>query len=163
MIRPPFSPEDFTRSDPGSKLLMSLWFEIQGKNRLIVDTYQFAPIDCRVETPDGELVEYLELERRDNHWKSGKFPFPDVHVPVKKGEYFKAIDCKGRFISISGFFSDIIVAPMQSIVESPVKESWNKRMNGVEKFHSVPTEQFTHHQVPAKVLKAFQDKFYVFS
>ena len=107
------------------------------QNWLINNGYSVTPLphgnykwDCLAES---ELEKaYVEVERR-NSWADGKFPFPTVHVPVRR---YKSGDA--WLFVVRRDLNAALVAFFRYLLSSDIIELPNKFVSAGEEFYNVP-------------------------
>lgn len=88
---------------------------------------------------DGEMVGYVEVERRHN-W-TGVFPFMSVHVPARKGKFFN-LDLPTVLFSVRSDLKQALWCPGEIIKDSPIQLLDNKHCEQ-EDFYVVPLDYWT--------------------
>lgn len=80
---------------------------------------------------------YVEVERRSpKAWKSGKFPFPTVHVPSRRARY--GSDEWLLFVVRQDVQAGLVVFPSQSMLPERLKEVSNRYVARGEMMFDVP-------------------------
>lgn len=93
---------------------------------------------------------YLEVERRTSAtWSSGKFPYPDVNVPMRRKVTHDRI-----FVTFRSDLERCLVVFCCDLLAANVEDRPNRYM-GAEKFRTIPTERCLEFDVAS----AGQDTF----
>lgn len=84
---------------------------------------------------DRELLGFAEVEVKTG-WRSGRFPFDNVHFPERKGKYIRDYD-PILFVMFSNNMKMCLIVEGEDVGKSPLEECSNKYQED-ELFYAVP-------------------------
>lgn len=98
-------------------------------------------VDLRVLDKDGNLLFYVEVERKAV-WHTDDFPYDNVQFPERKTKY-ALLDKPTYYMMFSGNMKKFLVVRSKDLLTSPIEMVRNKYVSYGEMFYQVPLDRVT--------------------